>query len=329
MVTTGRSRGRGVRMLELRDLVKHYQTAGEETVRAVDGVSLSVAAGEMVALYGPSGSGKTTLLLMVAALLAPTSGKVLVNGRDISSLSEREASHFRLAGNGLRAPELRPAAGRDGDRQHGAEAAEEHAVEGGPPARAAAARAPRARRAPHPPLRDALDGRAPARDDRQGAVDRAEAAARGRAHGQPRHAARARGARAADRALPRTRGGDRARQPRPAGRRLRRPGAGACATANWWTTTPSRGSPPPTPGERARAENAACSARSQGDDEIRKRASPLPRAPACARCCRSALRSSGSPRAWGCCSPRRSPAPACRARWDSSTAGSWAPPSCS
>jgi putative ABC transport system ATP-binding protein len=83
-------------MLELRDLVKHYHTAGEETVRAVDGVSLSVSRGEMVALYGPSGSGKTTLLLMVAALLAPTSGKVLVNGRDISSLSEREASHFRL-----------------------------------------------------------------------------------------------------------------------------------------------------------------------------------------------------------------------------------------
>lgn len=83
-------------MLELRDLVKHYPAIGEETVRAVDGVSLRVEPGEMVALYGPSGSGKTTLLLMIATLLAPTSGTVLIGGRDISSLSEREASRFRL-----------------------------------------------------------------------------------------------------------------------------------------------------------------------------------------------------------------------------------------
>ncbi|MFZ1153812.1 MAG: ABC transporter ATP-binding protein [Solirubrobacteraceae bacterium] len=77
--------------------MKHYPTVGGEPVRAVDGVSLSVAAGEMVALYGPSGSGKTTLLLMIATLLEPTAGRVLIGGRDVSSLSEREASHFRLS----------------------------------------------------------------------------------------------------------------------------------------------------------------------------------------------------------------------------------------
>jgi putative ABC transport system ATP-binding protein len=85
-----------VPLLELVDLVKHYDSAGEP-VRAVDGVSLGVNRGEILALYGPSGSGKTTLLLMVAALLAPTSGRILLDGREITSLSPREASHFRLA----------------------------------------------------------------------------------------------------------------------------------------------------------------------------------------------------------------------------------------
>jgi putative ABC transport system ATP-binding protein len=84
-------------VLELRDLVKHYPTVGGEPVRAVDGVSLKVEAGEIVALYGPSGSGKTTLLLMVATLLRPTAGTVLIGGRDVASLSEREASSFRLS----------------------------------------------------------------------------------------------------------------------------------------------------------------------------------------------------------------------------------------
>jgi putative ABC transport system ATP-binding protein len=83
-------------MLELRDLVKHYPTAGGETVRAVDGVTLTITAGETVVLYGPSGSGKTTLLMMVAMLLAPSAGSISIDGREVSSLSEHEAARFRL-----------------------------------------------------------------------------------------------------------------------------------------------------------------------------------------------------------------------------------------
>ena len=61
-------------VLELRDLVKHYRVGDGEPIRAVDGVSMSVAAGEFVALYGPSGSGKTTLLELIAGLCPPDSG---------------------------------------------------------------------------------------------------------------------------------------------------------------------------------------------------------------------------------------------------------------
>jgi putative ABC transport system ATP-binding protein len=83
-------------VLELRDLVKWYPVGDEEPVRAIDGLSLRVSAGEMVALYGPSGSGKTTLLSVIAALLAPDSGEVLVDGRDIAGLTGDEAARYRL-----------------------------------------------------------------------------------------------------------------------------------------------------------------------------------------------------------------------------------------
>jgi putative ABC transport system ATP-binding protein len=83
-------------MLELRELVKHYQVGGDEPIRAVDGVSLSVARGELVALYGPSGSGKTTLLELIAGLRTPDSGTVLVDGRDLFAMSPREAAEYRL-----------------------------------------------------------------------------------------------------------------------------------------------------------------------------------------------------------------------------------------
>lgn len=97
-------------MLELRDLVKHYRSGEGETVRAVDGVSLEVSGGELVTLYGPSGSGKTTLLMLIAALLAPDSGSVSLDGRDLSAMSEREAAHLRLHDLGFVRQALHPLA---------------------------------------------------------------------------------------------------------------------------------------------------------------------------------------------------------------------------
>jgi putative ABC transport system ATP-binding protein len=81
-------------LLELRGVVKHYRT-GDEVVRAVNGVSLTIAPGEVAALYGPSGSGKTTLLLLAAGMAAPDDGEVLFNGRTVADLSAREATRYR------------------------------------------------------------------------------------------------------------------------------------------------------------------------------------------------------------------------------------------
>jgi putative ABC transport system ATP-binding protein len=83
-----------VSTLELREVVKRY-SGGEETINAVDGVSLSVAAGEFVALYGPSGSGKTTLLMMAATIKQPDSGSIVFDGRELAGLNERESARFR------------------------------------------------------------------------------------------------------------------------------------------------------------------------------------------------------------------------------------------
>lgn len=86
--------------LELRGVVKRF-ASGDEVVRAVDGVSLTVLPGEFVALYGPSGSGKTTLLLMAAAVMEPDEGGVWFGGREVSALPPRERARFRRRETGF------------------------------------------------------------------------------------------------------------------------------------------------------------------------------------------------------------------------------------
>jgi putative ABC transport system ATP-binding protein len=88
-------------VLELRGLVKHFRVGDGAPIRAVDGLSMSVAPGEFVALYGPSGSGKTTLLELIAGLQRPDAGAVILDGRDISSLSPRECDEYRLRQLGI------------------------------------------------------------------------------------------------------------------------------------------------------------------------------------------------------------------------------------
>jgi putative ABC transport system ATP-binding protein len=82
-------------VLELHDVVKHYQLGGRP-ISAVDHVSMTVAAGELVALYGPSGSGKTTLIELISGLKTPDSGRILVGERDVVGMSRKEARDYRL-----------------------------------------------------------------------------------------------------------------------------------------------------------------------------------------------------------------------------------------
>jgi putative ABC transport system ATP-binding protein len=81
--------------------VCRYYRMGDAEVRALDGVSLEVREGEFVALLGASGSGKSSLLNLIAGLDRPTSGRVLVTGRDLAKVSSPELAQYRLRSVGM------------------------------------------------------------------------------------------------------------------------------------------------------------------------------------------------------------------------------------
>ena len=87
-------------VLSARDLRRAYLVAGAQ-VEAVRGLTLDVHPGEWVAVVGPSGCGKSTLLNLLGAIDRPTSGQLLIRGRDVAAMVDKEATRFRLTGIGF------------------------------------------------------------------------------------------------------------------------------------------------------------------------------------------------------------------------------------
>ena len=81
-------------LIDMKGICKHY-TVGGQTVRALDGLDFSVAAGEMVAILGPSGSGKSTLMNILGCLDVPTAGQYRLAGQAVERMSEGELSRVR------------------------------------------------------------------------------------------------------------------------------------------------------------------------------------------------------------------------------------------
>ncbi|MCJ1967430.1 ATP-binding cassette domain-containing protein [Candidatus Nanosynbacter sp. TM7-075] len=76
------------------NVIKKYKV-GKQIIRAIDDVSVDIHEGEFVALVGPSGSGKSTLLHLLGGLDKPTSGEIVVGGKNVSSVNDRQLSKFR------------------------------------------------------------------------------------------------------------------------------------------------------------------------------------------------------------------------------------------
>jgi ABC-type lipoprotein export system ATPase subunit len=95
MTAADRSLQKSAPAIHAEQLCRHYRM-GETLIRAVDGVTLSVNAGEFVALLGSSGSGKSSVLNLIAGLDRPTSGSVIVQERDLAKLSREELARYRL-----------------------------------------------------------------------------------------------------------------------------------------------------------------------------------------------------------------------------------------
>src|SRR5687767_12029396 len=86
--------------LAVENVTKHFRQ-GDRSVAALNGVTLDVQQGQFIAIMGASGSGKSTLLHLMAALTPPDSGRVVINGQDLSRMNDRELTLFRRRNIGL------------------------------------------------------------------------------------------------------------------------------------------------------------------------------------------------------------------------------------